>query len=46
MQLTKIRMLGHNNNLFMLKDLRNEIIKKFKLKISFNKKRDHANWCY
>ena len=27
MQLTKIRMLGHNNNLFMLKDLRNEIIK-------------------
>ena len=41
--ITKI--LRCNNNSFMTKDLKKEIMKRSKLKNSFNKNRNHVNWC-
>ena len=41
----KTRMLRFNNGAFMTKKLREEIMKRSKLKNNFNKKRSHENWC-
>ena len=40
----KRNILKHKNNSFMTKDLRYEIVKRSKLKNSFNKNRYHVNW--
>ena len=39
------KVLRHNNNAFMTKELRKEIILRSKLKNKFNKERNHINWC-
>ena len=41
----KMRILRFNNGAFITKKLREEIIKRSKLKNSFNKNRSHKNWC-
>ena len=40
----KKKILRHNNNAFMKKELRKEILLLSKLKNKFNKKRNHINW--
>ena len=37
--------LRHNNNAFVTKELRKEIMLPSKLKNKFNKERNHVNWC-
>ena len=41
----KKKILRHNNNVFMTKELRKEIMLRSKLKNEFNKERNHINWC-
>ena len=41
----KKKVLRHNNNAFMTKELRKEIMLRSKLKNKFNKERNHINWC-
>ena len=41
----KKKILRHNNNAFMTKELRKEIMLLSKLKNKFNKERNHINWC-
>ena len=41
----KKKVLRHNNNAFMTKELRKEIMWRSKLKNKFNKERNHINWC-
>ena len=41
----KKKILRHNNNAFMTKELRKEIMLRSKLKNEFNKERNHINWC-
>ena len=41
----KKKVLRHNNNTFMTKELRKEIMLRSKLKNKFNKERNHINWC-
>ena len=40
----KKKVLRHNNNAFMTKELRKEIMLRSKLKNKFNKERNHINW--
>ena len=39
------KVLRHNNNAFMTKELQKEIMLRSKLKNKFNKERNHINWC-
>ena len=41
----KKKILRHNNNAFMTKELQKEIMLRSKLKYKFNKERNHINWC-
>ena len=41
----KIKFLKHNNNPFMTKDLRKQIMLRSKLRNIFNKNRNYENWC-
>ena len=41
----KTKILRHNNNSFMSKELRKNIMLRSKLKNSFNKDRSYENWC-
>ena len=41
----KKKILGHNFNAFMTKELQKEIILPSKLKNKFNKERNNINWC-
>ena len=41
----KKKVLRHNNNAFMTKELWKEIMLRSKLKNKFNKERNHINWC-
>ena len=41
----KKKILRHNNNGFMTKELRKEIMLQSKLKSKFNKEGNHINWC-
>ena len=41
----KKKVLRHNNNDFMTKELRKEIMLRSKLRNRFNKERNHINWC-
>ena len=41
----KKNILRHNNNAFMTKEPRKEIMLRSKLKNKFNKERNHINWC-
>ena len=41
----KEKMLRHNHNSFMTKNLRKAITHRFKFKNCFNKCRTHENWC-
>ena len=41
----KVKMLRHNSNSFMAKNLRKAIIHRSKFKNRFNKCRTHENWC-
>ena len=41
----KKKILRHNNNAFMTKELRKEIMLRSKLKNKFNKERNHISWC-
>ena len=41
----KVKMLRHNNNSFMTKNLRKAIMHRSKFKNRFNKCRTHENWC-
>ena len=41
----KKKFLRHNNNPFMTKDLRKQILVRSKLKNIFNKNRHYENWC-
>ena len=42
----KTKMLRFNNSAFMTKKLREEVLKRSKLKNNFNNKnRNHENWC-
>ena len=41
----KKKVLRHNNNAFMTKELRKEIMLRSKLKNKFNKEKNHINWC-
>ena len=41
----KKKVLRHDNNAFMTKELRKEIMLRSKLKNKFNKERNHINWC-
>ena len=41
----KVKMLRHNNNSFMTKNLRKAIMHKSKFKNYFNKSRTRENWC-
>ena len=41
----KKKFIRHNNNPFMTKDLRNQIMVRSKLKNFFNKNRHYGNWC-
>ena len=41
----KKKILRHNNNAFVTKELRKEIMLRSKLKSKFNKERNHINWC-
>ena len=41
----KKKILRHNNNAFMTKELRKEVILRSKLKNKFNNEKNHMNWC-
>ena len=41
----KIKMIRFNNNVFITKELRKEIMKRSKLRNSLNTNRNHENWC-
>ena len=41
----KTKMIRFNNNVFMNKELRKEIMKRSKLRSKFNRNRNHENWC-
>ena len=41
----KTKMKRFNNNVFMNKELRKEIMKRSKLGNKFNRNRNHENWC-
>ena len=41
----KKKILRYNNNAFMTKEPREEIMLRSKLKNKFNKERNHINWC-
>ena len=41
----KVKMLRHNNNSFMTKNLRKAIVHRSKFKNCFNKRRTYENWC-
>ena len=41
----KKKFLRHNNNPFMIKDLRKQIMVRSKLRNTFNKNRNYDNWC-
>ena len=41
----KAKFLRHNNNTFMTKELRKAIMKRSQLKTTYNKNRNHKNWC-
>ena len=41
----KKKILRHNNNAFMTRELRKEIMLRSKIKNKFNKERNHINWC-
>ena len=41
----KAKFLRHNNNPFMTKELRKAIMKRSQLKTTYNKNRNHKNWC-
>ena len=41
----KKKILRHNNNAFMTKELQKEIMLQSKLKNKFNEERNHINWC-
>ena len=41
----KTKMIGFNNNAFMTKELRKQIMKRSKLKNKFTRNRHHENWC-
>ena len=41
----KRKILRHNNNAFMAKELRKKIMSRSKLKNKFNKERNYINWC-
>ena len=38
-------MIRFNNNVFITKELRKEIMKRSKLRNKFNRNRNHENWC-
>ena len=42
----KTETLRYNNKTFITKEIRKEIMKKYKLKYLFNKKKNKGNWCY
>ena len=41
----KTKMIRFNNNVFITKELRKEIMKRSKLRNKFNRNRNHENWC-
>ena len=41
----KTKMIRFNSNVFMTKELREESMKKSKLRSKFNRNRNHENWC-
>ena len=41
----KTKLLRYNNNAFITKELKNNIILRSKLKNTFNEKRSYENWC-
>ena len=41
----KTKMIRFNSNVFMTKELREESMKKSKLRNKFNRNRNHKNWC-
>ena len=41
----KTKMIRFNNNVFMTKELRKQIIKRLHLRNEFNRNRNHENWC-
>ena len=41
----KTKMIKFNNNIFMTKELRKEIMKRSKLRNKFNRNRNYENWC-
>ena len=41
----KTKMIRFNNNVFMTKELRKEIMKRTKPRNKFNRNRNHENWC-
>ena len=41
----KTKMIRFNNNVFMTRELRKEIMKRSKLRNKFNRNRNHENWC-
>ena len=39
------KMIRFDNNVFVTKELRKEVMKRSKLRNKFNRNRNHGNWC-